>query len=146
MPLEDSPSLDIYKNGIPNKLPDLSKKKKLIKYFIYGLLLLTITLGVTSLLKSNTIALLSGSGSISGFTVNENNQPVSAEVFLSGFDESVFADENGYFLLKNLPPGDFTLLVGYDFVAQGYPVTIKSGKNVDLGYLEVSPPHKPSDF
>jgi hypothetical protein len=146
MPLEDSPSLNQYKNGIPDNLPSSSDQKKTVNFIIYALVGLIIILGSLSFLKTNNKLQLAGSGVISGYTVDEYDQPVSAEVFISGADEYVIAGVDGYFQIEGVPAGDYSIIVGYNYVGSEYPVEVNAGGNTDMGYLKVPPAHKPSEF
>ena len=146
MPLEDSPSIDQFKNGIPDNLPSPSDQKKIVNYIIYTLVVLIIILGGLSLLKTNNRLQLAGSSAISGYAVNEYDQPVSAEVFISGANEYVIADVNGYFQIKGIPAGDYSIIVGYNYVGSEYPVKVNAGENTNMGYLKAPSPHKPYEF
>ena len=146
MPLENSPSLNNYSNGIPDDIPGPAEKKKSINFIIYTLFGVIVILGIFSILKRNNTIQLAGSGTISGYTVNQYDQPVPAEVFISGSDETIIADENGYFQLDRVPVGDYSLIVGYNFVGSEYPVNVSSKSNTEMGRLEVSAPHKPFEY
>ena len=64
-------------------------------------------------------------GSVFGFVTNENYDPIStAQVTIVGDKESVtFTNEAGYFIIDNLAPGRYNILVtksGYE----GYNVSV----------------------
>ena len=110
---------------------------------IYALLGLFCVLGIVSLLKSNYIIQLTKNGSVTGYVINEYNQPVSAEVFIPVLDKTCTTDQTGYFKLDNIPTGDYSLVVGYNFVGNEYPISVTPGSNITLGEIYAPEAHKP---
>ena len=143
MPLENSPSLDDFNTGLPDELTNPASKKNATRILIYALLGLFSVLGIVSLLKSNNIIQLTKNGSVTGYVINEYNQPVSAEVFIPVLDKTCTTDQTGYFKLDNIPTGDYSLVVGYNFVGNEYPISVTPGSNITLGEIYAPEAHKP---
>jgi hypothetical protein len=145
MPLENSPSLDDFSKGLLEESTTPTSKKSATRILIYSLLGLFCALGIASLLKSNTFVQTTNYGSVSGYIVNTFDQPVSAEVFIPSLDKTCTADNNGYFILENIPAGEYSLIIGYNYVGNEYPISIAPGTNITLGELSAPEAHKPSE-
>lgn len=76
-------------------------------------------------------------GTITGRVLAPDKQPVDyASVFLKGTSVAVYSDEEGFFIIKDITPGHYTLAasrVGYE--EGNYPVKVEPGKTVRLGDL-----------
>jgi len=145
MSLEDSPTLDDYEDGIPAKLADPGKNKKIARLVILFLLIGLLVLAGLNWLQSQEAGLLTGRGDLRGVVLDLNRQPIQAEVFLVGVDKTALSGPDGRFELKNVPAGAHTLVVAYQSSGQKYPCVVQPGAQVDLGTLLAPPPGKFSE-
>ena len=99
--------------------------------------MILIALIIANLTQSNNLALLTGTGSVSGQVVDENNQPVQAEVILFGQKNAIPTGPDGRFELKNVPRGKQSLVVGYQGMAREVPFNAVVGQAVDIGQIQV---------
>ncbi len=142
MSLEDSPSLDEYQDGMPAKLADPGRNRRVTRLVILGLLIGVLFLAGLNWLQSQEAGLLTGRGDLRGVVVDLYNRPVAAEVFLVGVEKSIVAGADGRFELKNMPAGEQTLVVAYQSSGQKYPCVVLPGAQVDLGTLGAPPAGK----
>ena len=146
MGFEDSPSLDLYKEGLPSELPDPSKQRKRMQIWIGALAGLVLILGVINLLQSDKGGLLTGTGTLTGTIVDNEGQPVQAEVFVVRSDVEAQTDRAGRFEIKGVPEGDQTVVVAYMFAGQEFPVRVKAGEAVDMGRIPIVTTPRPGDY
>lgn len=136
MTLQDSPSLDDYKNGY-QKPPDPEKGKKSIRYVLGSITLFVLILAGVNFMKSSQADIMTRKGSIIGYAVDESENPIQVEVLVFGTDIKVLSNQNGFFEIDNVPAGEQSVIVAYDIIAAEEKVTVESGKISDLGSVEV---------
>ncbi len=134
--MERSPLLEEYKDGIPERLPDSSGRRKRAWIAIAILAVLALAFGIVNLVRSDSFARLAGVGGVKGVVVDEQGQPLPAEIVVLKTDLAVQADASGYFEIQGVPAGEQTLVVGY--LARGIevPVRIAGGQTRDLGQIQ----------
>jgi len=138
MSFEESPSLDDYKEGLPEneESPEPSIKKRRMRFALLVLLVFTLFLGVANFLKSDTGNLLMGTGAIQGTVVDAQGAPFLGDVFVIGDDQIVHTSPDGSFTLERIPSGDQSLVVANATTGQEHPVRIVAGKMIDVGQLQ----------
>lgn len=139
MSLEESPSLDVYKDGIPAKLPDPYRKQKILRLVLVGLVILSLVLVVIKLNREGYVALLSGRGSVTGVVYDDQGTPIPAEVFVFGTNIAGRADINGRFVLDGVPSGDRIIVVAYRNVGREFAVAVKPGQSSTIGQVHFQP-------
>lgn len=135
MGLTDSPSFEAYDDGELRPV-EPEPSPPILRYVIGLLLALVVVLFAVMMLRGGGI---SGNryGAISGIVVDQNNVPLSAEVFILSSARSVWTNEDGSFLLESVPEGEQLLLVGYISEADSYPVSITSGETLEMGVISI---------
>ncbi len=139
MPAEDSPSLDLYKEGMPTRLPEPSGRQRTLRVIIAVMVGLSLVLGLLTLNRNGAFAALAGTGSLNGTIYDDRGQPIVADVAVVGTDVVGRSDRQGRFELHGVPAGPQVLLVGYRQVGREYPVQLSSGQIYDLGELRFEP-------
>lgn len=135
--MERSPSLEEYKDGMPEQLPDSSRRRRRVWGAIVALAVLALVFGVVNLARSGAFARLAGVGGVKGAVVDEQNQPLQAEIFVLGTNLSAQADASGYFEIQNVPAGRQTLVIGYLGKGTEIEVRVAGGETRDLGKIQV---------
>lgn len=135
--MERSPSLEEYKDGMPEQLPDSSRRRKRAWIIIAVLSVLALAFGVVNLVRSDAFTRLAGVGGVKGTVVDEKGQPLAAEIFVLKTDLTAQADAAGNFEIQGVPAGDQTLVVGYSARGIEVPVRIAGGETRDLGQIQV---------
>ena len=144
MPLEDSPNLDQFSQGLPPELPaDAPAKNKRLRGMIFGLLVLVLVLGSVRLVQSRELTALLGSGVVTGQVVDGYGQPVQAEVFVLPGGARAQSGVDGRFEVLRVPAGEHTLLVGYQGSGFEYPLQVPAGGSVDVGKVKVTATQTP---
>ena len=135
MLLDKSPSLEAYQSGIPAKLPDPYQRRKRIILLACLFVLVSLAGGVAYFLKSGQAAALAGRGSLTGTVVDSQSRPVQAEIFTS--DDKLLTQTNdaGHFQLDNLPAGQNSVVIAYQYLGQTYTVQIQAGQITDMGQI-----------
>jgi hypothetical protein len=137
MPLYDSPKIDQFKKGLPKKLPDMAGRRKRQHIALASVVVLFLLLIGLQFIRSDQASVLAGVGTVKGMVVDELNLlPVSAEVFISGSDQMLQTDANGYFEISNVPAGPRTLIVAYRNTGREYQVNVTRGSTIDMGILD----------
>jgi hypothetical protein len=138
MPLEDSPSLDNYKEGMPEKLPDpLSLRRRLL--VMMGILLaIILVVQAFNFFRSPLGVILRGQATIQGQVINQLGQPIPAEVIVLETRKSVFAGNDGRFVMDNVPAGQISVVAGYQGTGVEIPVNLNAGSTFDMGQIRVA--------
>lgn len=135
--MERSPSLEEYKDGMPEKLPDSSGRRRRAWITIAVLAALALAFGVVNLVRSDAFAHLAGVGGVKGVVVDEKGQPLAAEVFVLKSNLEAQADASGYFEIQGVPAGQQTLIIGYLARGVEVPVRVAGGETRDLGRIQL---------
>ncbi len=98
----------------------------------FPLLLLLVSLGITG---------FSQTGSLRGFVYDdETGEPLPyVNVYIAGTDMGAPTDENGFFSVSSIPPGDYTVkltYVGYDTLFQKFTIEANKITSVKLNLLQ----------
>ena len=136
MTLENSPSLEEFKEGIPGKLSDPSKKRKKVYTFISILFAFVLFLLGVSFAQSNAAEILAGKGAVSGVVFDENHQPFDGYIFIIGTELEAKTDIEGRFLLENIPAGMRFLVIANEYAGYEFPVEVVAGTNTNIGELQ----------
>ncbi|MBK8616509.1 MAG: hypothetical protein IPN96_05260 [Anaerolineales bacterium] len=78
MAFEESPDLKLYKDGLPAGLPDPSRKQRRIWAIIIGLAIISLSLMILNMAQDGTLAILAGTGEISGIIYDDLGNPCEA--------------------------------------------------------------------
>lgn len=96
---------------------------------------LLIQFSMTFLLVANT--LMAQTGTLTGFVTTTSKEPISyATVALEGTARGGISDTDGHFIIENLAPGTFTLLVSYiGYETQSEKIVITAGQQTELNVV-----------
>ncbi|MFZ5819093.1 MAG: carboxypeptidase regulatory-like domain-containing protein [Chloroflexota bacterium] len=139
MAFEESPSLDLYKDGLPSRLPDPSHKRRRMWALIVGLTVLSVALAFFNMAQDGTLAILTGTGGVTGMVYDDQGNPVVAEVFVFGTTLSAQSDQAGRFELEGVPAGQQVVVVAYRNIGREYMVNVVAGQVVDMGEARFQP-------
>lgn len=135
MEIDETTSFDEFQGKKPIKKSDPAKQRK----FRIILIALTIIVGLmafTTLFKqTNALAVIKGTGVITGTVVDENGQPFQGDIFILGTDLSAKTDENGYFEISGVPAGKQNLIVADEFVGHEFKVQVNSASQLQMGEI-----------
>lgn len=131
MSFEDAPSLDNFKNGLPEKLPDPTRRRAFVRGTIAVFLVLVVGLLALRLQRA-------ASGTVSGIVLDHEGNPVQAELSVAGANAFAVADETGFFVLDGVPAGAQSLVIGYRAIGREVLVQVRAGQTVDLGEFRFS--------
>jgi hypothetical protein len=138
MPLEDSPSLDYYKEGMPEKLPDSNINRRRLLGVMGILLLIILIVEGVNFLRSPLGVILRGQATIQGQIVNQLGQPIPAEIIILETRKSVVAGNDGRFVMENVPAGQISVVANYQGTGVEIPVSLNAGSYFDLGQIRVA--------
>ncbi|MBM3150982.1 MAG: carboxypeptidase regulatory-like domain-containing protein [Chloroflexi bacterium] len=133
MSLTDSPTLKEFEDGIPEPPPSPTPRRKLFRWALAGLAVVTGLLLVAQFSRSDLAMGLAGRGGLTGVIIDENGNALAARVYVFGIDRPVDADADGSFVYSDVPAGLRSLVVAYNGTAQEYPVEVTAGRVVDVG-------------
>lgn len=135
MPIESSPKLDDFQEGMPEQLPPGHRGARPLRIAIAVLAVVVLAMGYSRLVQEGRLATLGGTGALAGQVVLEDGRPLQATVIVVKAGVSEVTDAEGRFQLERLPAGEHDLVVGYRGAGREYPVTVLSGQIVDLGQI-----------
>ena len=130
---------------MPDKLPDQKKRRNLLWVLIIALIIIAAGLGAVNFLQSNTAALISGTGSISGSVIDENGKPVAAQIYILGTKVHGQALEDGTFHLDGVPSGQQSVAIAYQGSGFEIPAQIRTGENTLLGQVQYTSTLEPQE-
>jgi hypothetical protein len=139
MGFEESPSLDLYKDGLPPELPDPGRRRKIFWLVIMVLIITGLVLSILKLKENGVLARLAGTGAVSGYVYDDTGEPISAEVFIFRTDVEGICSDLGYFELAGVPAGEQILIISYRNVGREITVNVVEGQTVELGILRFQP-------
>jgi hypothetical protein len=137
MSLKDSPSLQDFSPVMPEPRPQSQGRKR--SWIVIGVLaVIVLAMGTLMFLRSDSGAILRGTGSISGRVMDtQGNLLYDAEVFVGDGQKSTRTDANGNFLLQDVPVGSHVLVAGYQGWGVEHSVTVLAGSTLDAGTLVI---------
>ena len=137
MPVENSPKLDQFNEGIPQRLPDVHSRRRSMRIFILALVVLLAALEGVNLLRTPMAAALRGRGMVTGRVLDESGSPAQAEVAVLGTDIVIKVAADGSFQIPDCPAGNVTLVAGKGATGYAYTVAVPAGGSVDAGVLRL---------
>lgn len=140
MKLQDSPTLEEYTEGIPGDQLDSQNQPESGKrlWVVIGVLgFIILALFGYKLWQSDTFDVLTGKGVVSGYAVDENDSPITVEVFIFGSDLRVQSDETGYFEIQNVPIGEQSAIIAFGDIAVEVDVLVQAGVENQIGFVSV---------
>ena len=145
MPLEESPSLNNYKQGLPIEKHRPRNQRKIAWTFIVFLSIITLSLALVLHLKNQPVEIFIGSGTITGEVVGERNQPVEAKIVILGTEIEGESNLEGYFEIQNVPAGNQSVVILYQGSGWEYLTTITPGQVTNIGKIKVIPTSEPNN-
>jgi hypothetical protein len=106
---------------------------------IIGLAVLSLALAFFNMAQDGTLAILTGTGDVTGTAYDDQGNPVVAEVFVFGTALSAQSDQAGRFELKGVPAGQQVVVVAYRNIGREYTVNVIAGQVVDMGEMRFQP-------
>ena len=141
MKFVNSPKVEYQPDGLPRAQE--SKRPFLIRLLVGATIFIALGLNLYVFVRADiaTIA-LSNDSAAEGIVIDEEYRPVpDALVFSASYPAiSTQTDENGRFLLKNLPEGVNRIVVVRNNVGQEFYVTLAPDKTTRLDYLNFTAP------
>lgn len=141
MKLVDSPKIEYQPDGLPRAREN--RRTLYFRLFISIIFFLALGLNLYVLVRANIVLPpAKNSSGVEGMIINGQNQPVPHVLVFSADTPSLSTttDENGRFLLQNLPPGVNRLVVVRNNVGQEFYVTLDEGQVTQVNYLSFTAP------
>ncbi len=141
MKFVDSPKIEYQPDGLPRARE--SKRPFYFRLLVGIVLFLALSLNIYVFVQADvtTLTLKNNSGA-EGMVIDDDSRPVPNVLVFSASAPTVSTttDENGRFLLQNLPPGVNRLVVVRNNVGQEFYVTLAEGKTTRIDYLNFTAP------
>jgi hypothetical protein len=137
MPLEDSPKLESFDEGLTVEIPGPKNKPGMLRVVVFSLFVLVVVLTFFLLLKGQNNNPFVGSSSITGLVQSADGQGVVAEIFIDGDNRSTFSVSDGSFSLDGVADGDLVLIIGYQGRGVEIPITVPKNSTIDIGVIQV---------
>ncbi len=133
MALQDAPSLEEFKDGY-KKLPDPGKGKQRARVLIGIIAVLILILAGVRFMQTLQST---RTGTITGNAVDEAGDPIQVEVLVFDTNIHTVSDENGYFIVENIPAGEQAVIIAYDVIATEVVVEVSPSIENMLGMVTV---------
>jgi len=141
MKFVDSPKIEYQPDGLPHARE--SKRPFYFRLLIGFALFLAIGLNLYIFVRTdvNSSSIKNNSGA-EGMVIDDQNRPLPNVLVFSARVPTISTttDENGRFLLQNLPPGVNRLVVVRNNVGQEFYVTLTEDKITRVDYLSFTAP------
>jgi hypothetical protein len=146
MQFDDSPSLDQFKNGMPEKLPDHNERAKKFRILLLVITLIVVLIGFSVVLKdTHTLENLTATGVVRGRVVDENGQPFHGNIFILGTGLAAQTDADGNFEIRRVPAGEQILIVADEFIGRDFTIQVTTASELQIGEIRFEttamPPH-----
>ena len=138
MTLEDSPSLNEFKNGLPDELPKSRGPRKLTRSIIAILGIITLILATANFVRSGTVlAMFKGKGTVTGYVIDETYQPLLVEVYVLGTEIEARSDASGYFEIQGVPAGLQSIAIVTEDTGEEFQVEVFSNSIAGMGEIQL---------
>ena len=136
MSLQNSPKLDEFKNGYVEP-EDPNQKSKRTWILIGVLAAVVLVLGAILFMRSDYAVMLSGKGTVTGYAVDENGNPIQVEILI--FDTNIIeiSDEEGAFVIRDVPAGKQSIIVAAGDIATEVEIRVVAGAENTVGTVTV---------
>jgi hypothetical protein len=140
MSLDNSPSLDQFSSGLPDRLPpDASTRKQRLRLIIAGLAVVAVLFGALNFFSSAPGTILRGVGTLQGRVTDSRGNPLpQAEIYWVPAGGSTLTADDGTFILNKIPAGENYLVAGYKGTGSELVVDLQAGKTQDVGTIVIS--------
>jgi len=141
MKFVDSPKIEYQPDGLPRARE--SKRPFYFRLLIGIVLFLAIGLNLYIFVRADASALsLKNNSGAEGMVIDSENRPLPNVLVFSARVPTISTttDENGRFLLQNLPPGVNRLVVVRNNIGQEFYVTLAESKVTRVDYLNFTAP------
>jgi len=139
MQFEESPDLNSYKEGLPEPPPGPGAQRKRFRVFLLLIMFLVLLLSVVNFMGSQTAALLTQTGKVTGAVIDQDGDPFRGEIFVLGTDLAVSTDTEGRFNLDRVPAGSQLIIVADDLLGREFPVQVLPGEAAEMGQIQFVP-------
>ncbi len=106
-------------------------------FFLGTLFSIIVILTLFLLVRGDGFETQNGNSSVTGIIQTSDGEGVIAEIFIIGGNHSTYSSEDGSFQLDGIPPGEKTLVVGYQGMGITVPVYLQDDSVVDIGIIQV---------
>ncbi len=136
MSLEDSPSLDDIQDGFDASQKTSHGMKSPLRRIILALVVVAVIISGINLMRSDTVARMRGTGTLTGQVVDEKSEPLQADVIILGTEIQTTTNAEGNFTLSGVPAGTQSLIIGHQGAALEYPITLSAGETLNMGQIK----------
>ena len=145
MSFDESPSLDEFQNGMPEKLPNPNERVKKFRILLLVITLIVALIGFSVVFKNtHTLENLTATGVVRGRVVDENGQPFHGRIFILGSQTLTQTDVNGNFELRRVPAGERVLIVADDLIGRDFTIQVAAASELQMGEIRFEPTAMPS--
>jgi len=106
-------------------------------FFLGTLFSIIVILTLFLLVRGDGFETQNGNSSVTGIIQTSDGEGVIAEIFIIGGNHSTYSSEDGSFQLDGIPPGEKTVVVGYQGMGITVPVYLQDDSVVDIGIIQV---------
>ncbi|MEP0807165.1 MAG: carboxypeptidase regulatory-like domain-containing protein [Chloroflexota bacterium] len=133
---EKDPSLDEFRDGLPELPSDNEAGKRRMRRLISALAVLVLFLGFLSLANTPPGAqIVSGKGAVEGVVLTSSGEPFQGEVLILGSNQTVRTNADGSFRLENVPAGEQSLILLGENGGNEIRIHISRGETYQVGVI-----------
>ena len=144
MSLDESPSLDQFQNGMPEKLPDPDSRVKKFRILLLIMAFVVALAGISVVLKNTrTLETLTATGLVRGRVVDQNGQPFHGRIFILGTKLATQTDANGNFEISRVPSGEQRLIVADNLIGRDFKIQVNIASELQMGEIRFEPSPMP---
>ncbi len=133
---EKDPSLEEFRDGLPEMPSDTDGGKRRMRRLIAALAVVVLFLGFFSLVNNGSGSqIVMGRGAVEGVVLTSSGAPFQGEVLILGSDQIVRTNADGSFRLENVPAGEQSLILLGENGGNEIRVNIPRGETYQLGVV-----------
>lgn len=146
MQFDESPDLDQFKDGMPEKMPNPEANRRRFRIVLLITFIVVTLIGLALVLKeTRTLATLTSTAIVRGRVLDTGGLPFKGEIFILGTDIKTQTDANGNFELSRVPSGEQVLIVADELIGRDFSIQVVTATTLEMGEIRFEttamPPH-----
>jgi hypothetical protein len=136
MAFEKPPSLDDYREIMPEHPKEITPGQKRARILLIVLGIFVLGLAALNLMKNDFTSTLRGTGAVRGMVLDAQGSPFVGNIYIEKTTLNAKTNPDGRFELANIPAGNHLLVVADAVSGREFPVLVNAGQTTDLGIVQ----------
>jgi hypothetical protein len=134
MQFDESPDLEQFKDGMPEKPSDPDTGHRRFRIVLLATFIVVTLIGLALVLKqTHALATLTSTAIVRGRVTDESGQPFKGEIYILGTNLKAQTDANGNFELSRVPSGKQVLIVADKLIGRDFSIQVTTATTLEMG-------------